>query len=200
MHLHSIEAERNVIGGILLDSGTLPLISGTVDVNDFFDDRHRQIFGAISELDQDDQPIDVVTVAAYMEEKSLLGIDGLRYIAELHDKTAGTSNITTYASIVRDRARKRELVKVCQSTLEDLDRPDGKSTDEIISETQTAIDELLNQSRGEYKSWMDVLCSADQSIQDALTRKKESRTIGIPTGLPALDNRTGGLIGKFFRT
>jgi len=194
--MFSLEAEKNVIGGILQDSGLLPLISGLVGESDFFDEKHRHIFRSILDLDASDKPIDVVTVAEWLEENSLLDESGLRYLAGLYDGTAGTSNIKSYAKIVRDRARKRELVRVCQSALQTLESPTGKSIDEIITETQTAIDELLNQAGGEYKNWVDVLVSADQSIQDAATRKKEGRSIGIPTGLPALDNRTGGLIKK----
>ena len=61
--MHSIEAERNVIGSIFLDGGTLPIISGLVDADDFFDEKHKHIFGAISSLDKEDKLTDIVTVA-----------------------------------------------------------------------------------------------------------------------------------------
>jgi len=195
--MHSKEAERNVIGGIFLDSSTFPLISGLVDTDDFFEKKHKHIFGAISNLDKEDKLTDVVTVAEDLDKNSLIErAGGLAYIVGLRENAIGTSNIKAYAKIVRDRSRKRKLAKVCQTALSTLGKPDGKCANEIITETQTAIDELLNQAGGEYKNWVDVLVSADQSIQDAATSKKEGRSIGIPTGLPALDNRTGGLIKK----
>jgi len=195
--MHSLEAERSVIGGILIDSGSLQLISGLVDAGDYFDDKHRRIFTAVLSLDDLEQPYDIVNVGEWLDSHNQLDeAGGLRYLAELAEITPGVSNIKSYAKIVRDRARGRELVRVCESALKVIKSPDGKSTDEVISETQTAIDELLNQSVGGYKSWVDVLVSADQAIQDAATLKKEGRAIGIPTGLPSLDNRTGGLIKK----
>lgn len=195
--MHSIEAERNVIGSIFLDGGTLPIISGLVDADDFFDEKHKHIFGAISSLDKEDKLTDIVTVAEDLDKNSLIErAGGLAYIVSLRENAIGTSNIKAYAKIVRDRARKREMAIVCQGVLDSLATPKGMSADEIIADAQTSIDKLLSNTCGDYQNWMDVLCSADKSIQDAAERRKQGQSVGIPTGLPALDKRIGGLIKK----
>ena len=99
---HSIEAELAVLGGLLTDNGVWEKVAERVFEEDFYRRDHRTIFNAITALDSEGKPFDVVTVAEWLDShQKLEAAGGLSYLAALADNTAGASNITAYADIVR---------------------------------------------------------------------------------------------------
>jgi replicative DNA helicase len=105
---HSVEAEQGVIGGLLLDNSAWDLVADLLSAGDFFRRDHRLIYQSIEKLAARGSPIDVVTVFESLDEPDEAG--GLGYLAELAKNTPSVANISTYASIVRERSHLRRLV------------------------------------------------------------------------------------------
>jgi replicative DNA helicase len=110
--LASIEAEQSVIGGVLIAPVDFADIAAVVSASDFTTELHRKIFGAMVEMDAAKQPIDILTVAEWLEAKGDLHDGEWAYIGASVRDTPSAANVLSYARIVRDRARRRELVQL----------------------------------------------------------------------------------------
>jgi len=108
---HSVEAEQAVLGGLMLDNRRFDEISEVISAADFYRQDHRLIFGAVERLASENEPLDVVTLAEFLERAGdIEDAGGLAYLAELAEKTPGAANIRAYADIVRERSILRQLV------------------------------------------------------------------------------------------
>ena len=98
---HSIEAEQAVLGGIFLDKDAWLQVVENIQAEDFYRNDHRIIFNAITALEADSKPYDLVTVAEWLESHQKLDqAGGLAYLAALAENTPSASNIAAYADIV----------------------------------------------------------------------------------------------------
>jgi len=197
--IYSLESEQAVIGSIFLDANAWHKVSEKITADDFFEQRHQLIFKTVSDLVSDDQPYDIVTVAEHLEKRGELDrAGGMKYLASLIENTPSAHNVSAYTGIVKSRKKLRELSEACNATLELINNPQGKKADQILAEIKTTIDNIeANSSKPEY-DWIRVLTEADQSIEEAKQKKESGSPIGVPTGIPCLDDRIGGYPdGKF---
>lgn len=191
--IYSLEAEQAVIGSFFIDKSAWHKVSDKLTAEDFFEPKHQIIFKTIADLQGDDQPYDIVTVAELLEKRGdLIKAGGMRYLPELVEGTPSSSNVISYAKIVKSRKKLRELDEACKSTLELINNPQGKKAEQILAETKTLIDEIETDSSKPEYDWISVLTEADEAIQDAKERKESGSSVGVPTGIPSLDNRIGG--------
>ena len=99
---HSVEAEQSVLGALMLDERAWEDVSESLEDSDFYRHDHRLIFRAITHLVSQEQPLDVVTVAEELEERSQLEkIGGAAYLSQLVDMTPAIDNCAAYATMVR---------------------------------------------------------------------------------------------------
>src|SRR6056300_1569888 len=110
--LASIEAEVSVIGGVLVSPIAFSEVSAIVYAGDFSKELHRRIFAAMTAMDAAGQPIDVLTIAEWLEARRELQDGDWAYIGIAARDTPSAANVLAYARIVRDRARRRELVQL----------------------------------------------------------------------------------------
>ena len=107
----NIEAERSVIGAILLDNGAINVTASTIGARDFFRDAHRRIFDKMVKLVERGDAIDLVTLK---EELGCSGdleeVGGPAYIASLVDGVPRSMNVEHYARIVKEKARLRDII------------------------------------------------------------------------------------------
>lgn len=107
---YSLAAEEALLGALLIDSTAFARIIETVDVQDFFREDHRLIFGAISALVRGGKPIDVVTVETELQSRGELDkTGGLAYLGRLARDTATAANVESYARTIQDHANIRGL-------------------------------------------------------------------------------------------
>lgn len=107
---HSNEAERAVLGAVLIDANTWPTVSH-LTAEDFYRADHRAIYSALSGFVEAGEPMDVVTVAERLEQDGTLeAAGGLAYVAELAENTPSAANAGAYAGIVRERADRRRAM------------------------------------------------------------------------------------------
>jgi replicative DNA helicase len=108
---HSVEAERSILGGLILDNHALDRAS-FLEPAHFYRDDHRRIFAAIKELIERGRPADMVLVIEHLEAGGHLDkAGGAKYIAEVCQNTPGPANVARYAELVRDKAILRGLVQ-----------------------------------------------------------------------------------------
>jgi len=108
--LQSTDAERSVIGSLLLDNAVFDRVSDSLTPSDFFHVPHQIIYKHIEQLAQNGQPFDVVTLSDSMQvSKTIDQVGGLGYLAEIAKDTPTSQNITAYADIVKNKSIKRKL-------------------------------------------------------------------------------------------
>jgi len=110
--LHSLDAERSVIGALILDNDSYDKISDQLTGNDFYHTGNRILFKHIEKLSKDGIPYDVVTLSdSLIESKQIDKVGGLSYIGELVNNTPTAANIWAYSQIVKKRSIRRNLQK-----------------------------------------------------------------------------------------
>ena len=192
---HSIEAEQAVLGGLFLDPDAWMKVAERLHADDFYRRDHRIIFNAVSQLDSDGSPYDVVTVAEWLENHQQLDeAGGMSYLSALADNTPGSSNIAAYADIVRKRSILRQLIRATTDISDSVFNTAGRSSNEILDFAEQTIFEIAEQdSRGRkgYNTIKDLLVTTLDRI-DELFHKK-SHITGISTGYNDFDKQTAGL-------
>ncbi len=192
---HSIEAEMAILGGLFLDHQAWTKVAELISAEDFYRRDHQIIFTAISKLDSNGQPFDLVTVAEWLENNQQLDdAGGLSYLTALADSTPGASNIAAYADIVRKRSILRQLIRATTEISDTVFNPMGRSSNEILDHAEQFIFQIAEQeSRGRknYSSIKDLLVGALDRI-DELYHKK-SHITGVASGFTDFDRQTAGL-------
>lgn len=192
---HSIEAEQAVLGGLFLDAETWVKVAGLLREDDFYRRDHRIIFNAISQLDSQGNPFDLVTVAEWLENNHQLDdAGGLSYLTALADNTPGASNIAAYADIVRKRSVLRQLIHAATEISDSVFNPAGRSSNEILDFAEQAVFGIAEQeSRGRrsYHVIKDLVLTTLDRI-DELFHKK-SHITGVASGFDDFDRQTAGL-------
>lgn len=191
---HSIEAEQSVLGGLLLANESWEAVSDLISPEDFYRGDHRSVFTAMVRLADDDQVIDVITVAdALADVKELETVGGLAYLAELAGNTPSASNIRAYAIIVRERAILRQLISSANSIAESSFFPEGKSSGDILQEAERHIMEIADgrPKAGGFQEVNPLLKGALGRIDELF--KSDGQLTGVSTGFTELDDKTAGM-------
>lgn len=185
MSAHSLVAEQNVIGSCLIDDQAFWSVSDLLTGADFFDARNRFIWQAISALAALKHPLDVVTLGDALASKGLTEqAGGAEYIYGLARDTASAYNARAYAEIVAAKSLERRVVDAGariamlsgQDALQDAQEILGGVCDNIASPTVSAA--------GAMKALVKIMREQTERTTDML---------GVPTGLPMLDDMTAGL-------
>jgi len=192
---HSIESEQAVLGGLLLDKDAWLKVVGKLQSDDFYRKDHQTIYTAITALEGEGKPFDIVTVAEWLESRRQLDqAGGLAYLAALAENTPSASNIAAYADIVRKRSILRQLIRVTSDITETVFNPMGRNSEEILDHAEQAIFQIAEQEtrgRRNYQPINNLLSAALDRI-DELFRKKNPIT-GVETGFDDFDEQTAGL-------
>ena len=108
----SIEAEVSLLGSCMLDNFAIAKILDIVTPEDFYHPQHRAIFDAFLSLFEKGEPIDIVTVSAYLKkEKRLKVAGGTEYLADLINKVPTAAHVEHYAQIVKEKSVRRNLIQ-----------------------------------------------------------------------------------------
>ncbi len=193
-NLYSVASERSIIGSILIDPEVYDKVAEIVSKDDFFRPEHKDIFSSISSLAESGEPVDIVTVSERLQLNGLLEkIGGVGYLIDISAKTPSSSNVITYAEIVKERSTVRMLAYAAQEISERAIDRDGMSSQDMIDLAERSIASLSDSSG---KS--DDFHSTKQAIIDAIDRIEvlfdgEEDVTGLSTGLTDLDDMTSGL-------
>jgi replicative DNA helicase len=193
---HSLEAEQSVLGGLLLDNAAADKIGDILSAEDFYNDAHRSLYGAMMTLIADNKPADVVTVAeALVSVKKLEYVGGMAYLGALVDNVPTAANIRRYAEIVRERAILRRLIAAGGEIADTAYNPLGRSVREILDQAETRVFEIAEHgARGQqgFVELQPLLTQVVERIEVLYKRDNPSDVTGVPTGFADLDRMTSG--------
>ncbi|MEO0973355.1 MAG: replicative DNA helicase, partial [Pseudomonadota bacterium] len=192
---NSLEAERSVLGGLLLDNGAWEAVAETLTEVDFYRRDHQLIFRAFSELIEADRPADAVTLAEYLDAQGLAQqTGGLAYLGQLAQDTPSASNIAAYAAIVRDRSVLRQLIEVGGQIAGCAYDTEGRAPAELIDQAEQLVFQIAERGR----RTLAGLRPLKEFISDTVDRldelhRSQDQITGLPTGFSEMDNMTSGL-------
>ena len=191
---HNLDAERSLLGGLMLDNETWDLITSSVVEQDFYRPEHRIIFKAIRELASKQTPFDVVTLAdALKNHQELDQAGGLAYLSELAKNTPSASNIQAYAKIVEDKALMRGLLSASSDIANRVYFPEGNSSDDILDMAESQIFSIAeNKIRAQGPALVKDFMPNLTEILDKLMTSDGGIT-GLPTHFRDIDKITSGL-------
>lgn len=189
---NDIEAEKAVLSAILLDNDAIHSVVTEVREEDFYHPSHQMLYRSMVRLKDENQPVDLTTLAAYLKGESLLdSVGGPVALAEIADYEATPANIIHYAKIVRDRAIKRSLISTA-SEIVALGYEHGEPADTLLDEAESRIFALSTEKASTSLSSISVEMHDAVNHIDMLMNRGGEIT-GISSGYENLDEMTGGL-------
>lgn len=189
----NIEAERSILGAVLLDKDAIIKILDLLRPEDFYDNRHGAIFQAMTVLFEKRMPVDIVTLSEILESANQIEmVGGSSYLAEIVNNTPSASNIVHYAQIVRDKAMLRRLISAGSEILE-LGFDEEEDIASVLDRSeQTLFKVSQNFLKDKFVAIQSVLTDAFERI-DKIHKDKDSGALrGVPSGFKDLDDRTAG--------
>jgi replicative DNA helicase len=190
----NLEAERLVLGSILLDDTVFLEVAAGITADDFSIEKHRRIFGRMHDLYGRGERIDRVTLAnELMRQNQLESVDGLGYLVSLDDSLPKLPNIDSYVRIVKDKSSLRKLIFIAEK-IRDRAFIGQDTADEISA---SAEESLLQMGESNLKDSLvrpgEIIESFEGGLNAFLDPTRRNK--GVSTGLTKLDEMTGGLRG-----
>lgn len=188
---HNDDAERSLLGSILLDNRVLDEIQGRVKAEDFYRESHRHIFRAMEQLHRRGEALDVITLADHLAASDLLeNVGGPNFLARLSSEVPSAANVEHYGNIVRRKASLRAFISAADGLVEEC-YGDVNDVDSFMdSAEQTLFAITQSGAARSYATMREVIREAFGQIE-ALYQKSEQIT-GIPSGFVDLDDLTAG--------
>jgi replicative DNA helicase len=187
----SEDAEKAVLGAMLLDIPALERAREVVDDTMFYAEGHRRLFRSITRVIQSGSVADPLTVADDLERSGELAMAGGReYLGALLDAVPTVANVEYHARIVRERALLRRLIEVGTNIVGEAFEA-AKPVAELIDGAEAAIFQLSTaRERRGFSRVKELLWPAMEKIEELAQR--ESQITGVPSGFVDLDNLTAG--------
>ena len=190
---NNIEAERAVIGSILVTNEIFDEINTIISSNNFYDPMHQKIFSAIENLIYKGMLANPITLKNYFEdEKDELNVP--EYLVKITKFSTSTRQATEYCKIIYDMFVRRELIKISEQTIDTAKLNDlDVSGQNIIENSEKLLFDLAE--KGSFNS---SLIKFDEAMRQTIEMasaayKNDEGIVGVPTGLRDLDDRLGGL-------
>ena len=188
----NIEAERSVLGALLIDKDAIISVADIIKPEDFYKDTHQIIFEAMLELYEKREPVDIVSLSNRLKEKGQLELIGGRsYLASLANAVPTASNVLSYAQIVQKKATLRKLIQI-SGEITNLGYQETEDLAKILDQAEQKLfsvsQRFLKQS---FVSIKNVLTETFDRIDEL--HKQSGKLRGIPTYFIDLDNKLAGL-------
>lgn len=192
---HSLEAEQAVLGGLMLDNSTWDQIADRLDETDFYRSDHRLIFRAIRRLSENGKPFDLLTLAEWLEDNTQLeDAGGFAYLGVLARDTPSAANVRAYGDIVRERAIRRNLIRIATEIADSAYDPKGRDSKQLLDDAEKrvfAIAEHGIRAQQGFANIKDLLASTVERID--ILFQRDNPITGIATGWPDFDDKTAGM-------
>jgi replicative DNA helicase len=187
----SSEAERAVLGSILINNNAFYRVLGTIDTADFFKDAHRTIFSAMRTLAEQSREIDLLTLKDELAKHAQLdSVGGSSYISALVDGIPDVANVERYARIVKEKSTLRRLIVMGNSVMRAaFDAPNEPA--EVLNIAEKSLYEIAEGSIDKGFVSLDRITRSNMSAIEQLHSAGRLIT-GIPTGYDRFDEFTSG--------
>jgi replicative DNA helicase len=189
---HNLDAERSVLGAILLHNDAFDLAAEVIDSGDFFRDAHRRIFDKMVKLVDRGDAIDLVTLKEELGRAGELDeVGGPAYITALVDGVPRSTNVEYYARIIKEKATLRNLIFSANKILATAYEGEEEA-DVILDQAEHAIFAIADDKiRDGFVSLRDLTQNSFETIEKLHARKE--LVTGVATGFTKLDELTAGL-------
>ena len=189
---HSLEAEQSVIGSMIMDREAIVVASELICGEDFYNKSYGVLFDSMVELNDQGQPVDLVTLQNRLKEKDVPPeISSLEFIRDLITAVPTSANIKYYTNIVAEKAMLRRLIRLMEEIANNCYAVKD-SMEVIMEETEKKVFNLVQRrSTGDYVPIREVVMNAMDKIEKA--SHNSGGVTGIATGFIDLDYRTAGM-------
>ena len=194
---HSLEAEKTVLGGILVNNENLNVVLSIISPQDFYREANQRIIEKIIGLVDKGLPVDLLCLSEELQRDGVLDeIGGASYLSSLMDGVPRSLNIEYHARIIKEKALLRRLIlssaKIITASYEQKE-----DADELLNEAQTAIVEVAEQRIKPGFVSVGQLTKPTLEMIKRLSEQREAVT-GVPSGFRDLDNLTSGFHNSEF--
>lgn len=188
----SLDAEKSLLGAVLIDDETLSEVSEFVTTADFYDKRHGIIYGAMMRLYEKHKPVDLLTLTDELKrKKEIETIGGSAYLTELTTYVPTAANAGSYAEIVAQKAVRRRLIRA-SGDISELGYDEETTTQELLEKAEAELFSVSDQSlKQDVISLESILTESFDRMEELHKNKGQIR--GVRTGYRDLDNMTAGL-------
>ena len=189
---NDIEAEQAVLGSMLTDKDAVVAAIEVLKEEDFYREDNKAIYGAILNLYNRAEPVDIITLK---DELLSIGkfdsVGGLEYLAELPEKVPTTANVDRYIKIVEEKSLLRSLIKTANEIIT-LGYNPTEDVEDIMDAAEKKIFNIM-QSKNQkgYSPIKEILIDTFTQLEQLYNQKKH--VTGVPTGFASLDYKTAGL-------
>lgn len=194
---HSLEAEKTILGGILVNNTNLNVVLSIISPEDIYKDSNRKILDKIIALVDKSLPVDLLTITEELQKAGELDeVGGASYVSSLMDGVPKSLNIEYHARIIKEKALLRRLilssVKIISSSYEQKE-----DADLLLDEAQSAIIEVAEQRVK--PGFIPISALAPPALETINTlRHRDEAVTGIPSGFRDLDALTAGFHNSEF--
>ena len=192
---HDNNAERSVIGSMLMDRDAISEVNGILDKEDFYNTQFGILYEAIVNLFNEGKPVDEVILGEKLREMGAPDeISDLSYISEIYSSVPTAAFVKDYASIVKDKSFSRKLIKLADNVLK-RSYEGSEQVDKIMESTETEMFQLMQKRTGatDFVPIRNILVNVIGEIEAAT--KNKGKINGLRTGFTDLDNMLTGLHG-----
>jgi replicative DNA helicase len=189
---YNLDAERSVLGAVLVHNDAFNLAAQVIDSKDFYRDAHRRIFDRMVALNERHQAIDFITLKEELARAGDLDeVGGPAYVASLADGVPRATNVEYYARIVKEKATLRNLIYAANKILTSAYEADQES-DLILDEAESAIFAVADDRlKSGFVAMRDLVKESFPKIELLFEQKR--LVTGVATGFVDLDTMTRGL-------
>lgn len=187
----AIEFEEAVLGAIMLDDSALSSILDFMSPKMFYVEANKSIYEAIIKLYMLSQPVDLLTVTNQLRKDKLLDVvGGASYLASLTARVTSSANIEYHSRIVMEKFVLRELIRNCSSIIRDS-YDESQDVLELLDKAETRIFDIIENNFKRDSRPLDIVVKSALAELDTI-RKNSDVLQGVPSGIRAIDDKTGG--------
>ena len=188
---HNLEAERSVLGAIIVHNDAFNVAAELIDSKDFFRDAHRRVFDTMVDLNERGQAIDLVTLKDELARSGHLEeVGGAAYIAALADGVPRSTNVEHYARIVKERATLRNLIGSANKIVGMAYRAE-QDADTLLDQAEQEIFAIAeDRIHTGFVPLKDLVQDGFSTIEKL--QEQKGLVTGIPSGFSDIDKLTSG--------
>jgi replicative DNA helicase len=191
---NNLDAERSVLGALLLDKDQIGQVVGTLEPDDFYLDAHADIFRAMLSLFSQGTPLDTLTLADELErQRTLERVGGLPVLTSLAAGVPTAANVSYYARIVHDHSVKRRLIQA-GGKLAELGFDERLDAQGAIEDAERTVFAVADRGRpkGEFEAISKQLVTTWEALSHAFHQGEVRSVTGVASGFGELDAVTSG--------
>lgn len=188
----NIEAERSVIGALLLNDEYISKVSELLSADDFYSPAHKILFQVFIDITQQGKRIDIVTVQDELNKREQLeAVGGLVYLISLQEDIPSIGLLEQHAALIKEKSTLRDLIGSAAHIITNCYSQDEKGIDAVLDDAEKTIFQISNKRATQSFVQLDIwLKKTFQHLSDIKSHSKG--VTGVPSGYKKLDDMTSG--------